>query len=101
MLLQLCHQRRSDGQHIALDIFRELEAMHAQRRRDLDRSFQNLAAPAFNLYQCLPALDVEQLEQIRAERAEQEQAAMAVQAAQPIAGAMKDVAQANALLTGQ
>lgn len=43
----------------------------------------------------------EQLEQIRAERAEQEQAAMAVQAAQPIAGAMKDVAQANALLTGQ
>lgn len=41
------------------------------------------------------------LRQLRAERAQQEQEAMMMQAAQPLAGAMKDVAQANALLTGQ
>lgn len=41
------------------------------------------------------------LKQLRADRAEQEQQAMMLQAAQPLAGAMKDVAQANALLTGQ
>lgn len=41
------------------------------------------------------------LKQLRADRAEQEQQAMMMQAAQPLAGAMKDVAQANALLTGQ
>lgn len=43
----------------------------------------------------------DQLEQIRQQRAEQEQQAMMMQAAQPLAGAMKDVAQANALLTQQ
>lgn len=43
----------------------------------------------------------EALRQLRADRAEQEQQAMMMQAAQPLAGAMKDVAQANALLTGQ
>lgn len=43
----------------------------------------------------------DQLEQIRQQRAEQEQQAMMMQAAQPLAGAMKDVAQANAVLTQQ
>lgn len=43
----------------------------------------------------------EALKQLRADRAAQEQEAMMMQAAQPLAGAMKDVAQANALLTGQ
>jgi hypothetical protein len=43
----------------------------------------------------------EALQKIRADRAEQEQQAMMMQAAQPLAGAMKDVAQANSLLTGQ
>lgn len=43
----------------------------------------------------------EQLAAIREQRAAQEQQAAMVAAAQPIAGAMKDVAQANALLTGQ
>lgn len=43
----------------------------------------------------------ESLQKLRADRAEQEQQAMMMQAAQPLAGAMKDVAQANALLTGQ
>ena len=38
------------------------------------------------------------LRQLRADRAEQEQQAMMMQAAQPLAGAMKDAAQANALL---
>jgi len=42
----------------------------------------------------------ETVDAIRAQRAEQEQMAMAVQAAQPIAGAMKDAAQANQLLQG-
>ena len=42
----------------------------------------------------------EQVDAIRAQRAEQEQEAMAIQAAQPIAGAMKDAAQANQLLQG-
>lgn len=42
----------------------------------------------------------EAVSQIRQQRAEQEQMAMAVQAAQPIAGAMKDAAQANQLLQG-
>ena len=37
---------------------------------------------------------------IRQQRAQQEQEAMMMQAAQPVAGAMKDVAQANALLQG-
>jgi hypothetical protein len=37
---------------------------------------------------------------IRQQRAQQEQEAMAIQAAQPIAGAMKDAAQANQLLQG-
>lgn len=43
----------------------------------------------------------EALQKLRADRAAQEQEAMMMQAAQPLAGAMKDVAQANALLTGQ
>lgn len=43
----------------------------------------------------------EAVRQLRAQRAEQQQAAMMAQAAQPLAGAIKDVAQANALLTGQ
>ena len=42
----------------------------------------------------------EQVDAIRAQRAQQEQEAMAIQAAQPIAGAMKDAAQANQLLMG-
>lgn len=42
-----------------------------------------------------------QLEGIRNQRAQQEMAAQQAQMMQPIAGAMKDVAQANALLTGQ
>jgi hypothetical protein len=37
---------------------------------------------------------------LRQQRAQQEQEAMMMQAAQPLAGALKDVAQANALLTG-
>ena len=37
---------------------------------------------------------------VRAQRRQQEQEAMAIQAAQPIAGAMKDAAQANQLLQG-
>ena len=43
----------------------------------------------------------ETLRQIRAERAAQEQQAQMLQAAQPIAGAMKDAAQAQSLLTAQ
>lgn len=42
----------------------------------------------------------EALQEIRAQRAQQEQEAMMLQAAQPLAGAMKDAAQANALLQG-
>jgi hypothetical protein len=41
-----------------------------------------------------------ELQQLREQRAAQEQEAMAIQAAQPLAGAMKDAAQANALLQG-
>lgn len=41
----------------------------------------------------------ETIKQIRDERAAQEQQAMALQSAQPIAGAIKDVAQAQSLLT--
>ena len=40
------------------------------------------------------------MNQIREGRRAQEQEAMAIQAAQPIAGAMKDAAQANQLLQG-
>lgn len=43
----------------------------------------------------------DELEQIRNQRAQQEAQAMQLQAVQPLAGAMKDVAQANALLTQQ
>lgn len=43
----------------------------------------------------------EAVQQIRAQRAQQQQAAMQAQMAQPIAAAMKDVAQANSLLSGQ
>ncbi len=43
----------------------------------------------------------EQVQAIRAARAQESQAAAAVGAAQPLAGALKDVAQANALLQGQ
>lgn len=39
--------------------------------------------------------------ELRAQRAQQEQDMMAMQAAQPLAGAMKDAAQAQALLQGQ
>lgn len=42
----------------------------------------------------------DQVAAIRAQRAQQEQDMMAMQAAQPLAGAMKDAAQAQALLTG-
>ena len=42
----------------------------------------------------------EAVDAIRQQRAQQEQEAMAIQAAQPIAGAMKDAAQANQLLQG-
>ena len=42
----------------------------------------------------------ETIAQIRQQRAQQEQDAMMMQAAQPLAGAIKDVAQAQALLTG-
>lgn len=41
------------------------------------------------------------VDRIRAQRAQQEQDAMMVQSAQPLAGAMKDAAQAQALLQGQ
>jgi hypothetical protein len=41
-----------------------------------------------------------EVQQIREQRAAQEQEAMAIQAAQPLAGAMKDAAQASALLQG-
>lgn len=43
----------------------------------------------------------EAVRQIREQRAAQQEMAMQAQMAQPLAGAMKDVAQANALLTGQ
>lgn len=42
----------------------------------------------------------DQVAQIRAQRQQQEQQAMMLQAAQPLAGAMKDAAQANQLLQG-
>ena len=42
----------------------------------------------------------DQVAAIRAQRAQQEQDMMAMQAAQPLAGAMKDAAQAQAMLTG-
>jgi hypothetical protein len=49
----------------------------------------------------MPVLrSLRELQQLREQRAAQEQEAMAIQAAQPLAGAMKDAAQANALLQG-
>ncbi len=42
----------------------------------------------------------ETVDKMRQQRRAQEQEAMAIQAAQPIAGAMKDAAQANQLLQG-
>jgi hypothetical protein len=43
----------------------------------------------------------EKVAALRQQRAQQEQDAMMMQAAQPLAGAMKDAAQAQALLQGQ
>ncbi|MNQ99760.1 hypothetical protein D3C85_1155100 [compost metagenome] len=64
LCLQLFHQGRAQGQHVALDVLGELEAVDTERRGDLDRRFEDFAASSLHLHHRLAALYVEQLEQV-------------------------------------
>lgn len=70
-----------------------LDVFNTERLARLTAEVSGVPTPVLN--------SPDEVEAIRAQRAEQQQAAAMVGAAQPLAGAIKDVAQANALLTGQ
>ncbi|MCY1233087.1 hypothetical protein D9M72_456080 [compost metagenome] len=64
MRFQLLHQGRPQRQHVPLDALGELETVNAEWRGDLDRGFEDVAAPSFHFHHRLAALHIEQLEQV-------------------------------------